>query len=143
MTEREQLRQQLEKFVPKRVIDIMDKSMTEAEMAVGYLEKIKPYKVIYQPEIKGKGAVYTMADMIKMFRYGLHHNDEAKPKTEKRKPLFKGGDVLREKVNPDHIITLKGYKGEHYKVREQGKRELVYYSMDYVETNFERYDESM
>ena len=137
MSKAEEMRASLEKYVPKRVLKIMDEAAEENRMAIPYLEKIKPYKVYTIPETKTKGALYTIGDMMAMFRFGLHHNDEGKDEAPaKREPMFANGSILVNKNDERERITVKGYRGEHYKVKIDGERKYEFYSFDYVEDNY-------
>lgn len=119
----------------------MDNVIKENEMSIPYLEKIKPYRLYNIPADKAKGtkatkgALYTINDMMAMFRYGLHHNDEEAENSE-RKPKFANGSVLVNKDDDRDTITIKGYAGEHYKVKVQGDKKYQYYVFDYVEDNY-------
>lgn len=134
-------KEDLEKYIPKRLLVRMDNALKENEMSIPYLEKIKPYKFYDIPADPAhgtkatKGALYTIADMMTMFRYGLHHNDEVTEQNE-RKPKFVNGSVLVHKDDDRDTITIKGYVGEHYKVKIQGEKKYQYYVFDYVEDNY-------
>ena len=123
----------LEKVVPKRVLAVMERAAEENRMAIPYLEKIKPYKV-YKRKDGSKGGLYTIADMLLMFSHGLHHNDPKQ--VEKREPLFPNGTVLVNKDDERERITIKGYVGEHYKVKIAGERKYEFYTFDYVEEHY-------
>lgn len=135
--DKKEMRERLEKYLPKRVLDAVDEAIAENSMGAIYLERIKPYKTIYMPEIKGDGLLFTAADMLQMFRYGLHHNIAEKADVAPRKPLYKSGDTLKAKDNPKHTLLIKGYSGDRYKVKDQGMKGFEFYSMDYVEDKFE------
>lgn len=134
------MRERLEKHLPKRVLDVMDNAIQENAVGAEYLKRIKPYKTLFMPEINSNGAVYTMADMLTMFRYGLHHGKEGESANpdEKRKPLFKSGDLLKHKDDARETLQIKGYKGEYYRVKTDDVKGFEYYSMDYVEEHFEK-----
>ena len=136
--DKEEKRKRLEKYLPKRVLDVVDKAIIENTIATQYLLKVKSYKKVFMPEIQSNVELYTMADMIRMFRYGLHHNDEEQPQEEQRVPLFKSGDILKAKDDPNHTLQIKGYNGDRYKVKDQGIKGFEFYSMDYVEEKFEK-----
>ena len=143
MFENEKKLQDLNKVLPKRMIAKMEQDINDNKMALPYLENIKPYKIYDIPEDKEngvaahKGALYTIGDMLTMFRCGLHHNDAPDGKKQ-RKPAFPNGTSLVNINDEREILTIKGYTGEYYKVKIEGEKKHQFYTFDYIEENFKR-----